>query len=311
MKILITGGLGFIGSNLAEACVRLGHEVIVISKSDKKADNIRDIKDKVKLILKDVKDIKDEVKGVDRIFHFAGTTDNYWILEDPYKDIEANCVATIALLEACKKYNPSARIIFGSTFFVNGNPEKMPVNAETPCKPLGLYGATRLAGEHFCHIYNRVFDMNIAIIRFTNVFGIKEQAHNKKKAGFNYLINLALEGKEIPLYNDGNFVRDFIYVEDAVNGCLAVAEKGEQDKVYYIGRGERIKFKDMIDMVIEEAKGGKIKAIEPPEFHKKIGINDFVCDNSPLKKLGWKPKVSIQEGIRRTIEFYRDGGNGV
>ena len=305
-KVLITGGLGFIGSNLAVKCVSLGYDVTVISRSDSKIENIAEIKDKVKLILLDIRNIGKEIEGFDCIFHLAGTTDNYYILNDPYIDIEMNCRATIALLEACKKYNPKVRIVFGSTFFVNGNPDKLPVTPDSPCNPLGLYGATRLAGENFCNIYNKVFDLNVVVVRFTNVFGIREQSKNKKKAGFNYLINLAIENKEISLYDNGDFVRDYIYVDDVLDACLIVAEKGKLGQVYYIGRGEFTKFKELVDIIIKEAGGGNIKPIDPPDFHKRIGIRDFVCDNTPLKSLGWKPKISLQEGIKKTIEYYKN-----
>ncbi len=308
-KILITGGLGFIGSNLAEECVKKGYNVTILSKTDSKIKNIENIKNKVKLILLDVRKITKEVKGFDYIFHMAGTTDNYHIYDNPYIDINSNCTGTIALLEACKKYNPKVRIVFASTFFVNGNTKKIPVDPLSPCNPLGLYGATRLAGEHFCQIYNTVFDMNINIVRFTNVFGIKEQANNKKKAGFNYLISLALKGEEIPLYNNGNFFRDYIYVSDVANACLIVAEKGEKSKIYYVGRGEYVKFRELIDIVLKEAGNGKIRIVEPPEFHKKVGILNFVCDNKELKELGWRPKISLEEGIKRTIKYYKKEGN--
>jgi len=304
-RILITGGLGFVGSNLAEKCVGLGYDVTILSRSDSKIGNIKHIKDKVKLIILDIRDIDKEVKGFDIIFHLASTTDNYHILDDPYKDIEVNCHGTIALLEACRKHNPGALILFASTFFVNGNPDKLPVTPESPCNPLGLYGATRLAGEHFCRAYNRIFDLKVIIVRFTNLFGVKEQADNKKKAGFNYLIGLAIKGEEIPLYNNGDFIRDYIYIDDAITGCLTAAEKGKIGEIYYIGRGEHTKFRELIDIVIKEAGGGKVKPVDPPDFHNRIGIKDFVCDNTPLKELGWKPEVSLKEGIKRTIKHYR------
>lgn len=308
MRILITGGLGFIGSNLAEKCVEDGNKVTIVSKSTSKKRNIESIEDRVRLLVMDVKDIGKEVEEFDYIFHLAGSTDNYAIIENqPFKDIELNCNTTIALLEACRRYNPQTRIVYGSTFFVNGNQEKLPVDENSPCNPLGLYGATRLAGEHFCHIYNKVFGLNANIARFTNVFGIREQRDNKKKAGFNYLINLALEDRDIPLYNNGEFFRDYIYVSDVVDACRVIAEKGEKDKVYYVGRGEFVRFRELISMVMEEAKGGRIKSIEPPEFHKSVGITNFVCDSSQLRKLGWEPKVSLTEGIRKTIEYYKNG----
>lgn len=305
-NILITGGLGFIGSHLARKYVQNNDNVCILSRSDSKKSNIKDIEDMVSLIIKDVRRIDGEVVDKDYIFHLAGTVDNYAIKEDPYKDIEINCNGTVALLEACKKFNPETKIIFASTFFVNGNVNKLPVDVDSPCNPLGLYGATRLAAEHFCHIYNKVFGLNSLIARFTNVFGPYEQGDNKKKAGFNFMINQAVKGKEIQLYNNGDFIRDYIYVEDVADACITLAEKGQTDKVYYVGRGEYTKFRKLMDILTEQIQDLKIKTIKPPQFHKSVGIVDFVCDNSELKKLGWSPKISLEEGIKRTIDYYKN-----
>src|SRR3989344_673498 len=305
-NILITGGMGFIGSHLAKRYVENGENVSLLSKSTSKIRNISGVNDKINLIIKDIREISEsDVANKDYIFHFAGTVDNYAIKEDqPFKDIEINCNGTIALLEACKNYNSKARIIFGSTFFVNGNVDKLPVNENSTCNPLGLYPATRLAGEHFCHIYNHVFDLDSVITRFTNVFGPFEQGDNKRKAGFNFMINQAVKGEEIQLYNNGNFIRDYIYVDDVIDACVTIAEKGERDKIYYVGRGEFTKFKTLIEIIKKQIPDLEVKPVDPPEFHKSVGIVDFVCDNSKLKSLGWTPKISLEEGIRRTIEYY-------
>jgi fibrillarin-like rRNA methylase len=177
-----------------------GFDVTILSISDKKLNNIEDFKDKVKLIIKDIKNISaEDVADKDQIYHLASTVDNYAVKEGrPYEDIEINCVGTISLLEACKNFNPAAKIFLASTFFVNGNVDKIPVGPSAPCNPLGLYGATRLAAEHFFHIYHKVFGLNVVIARFTNVFGDYEQGSNKKKAGFNYMINQAVIGEELP-----------------------------------------------------------------------------------------------------------------
>ncbi|KHO55481.1 MAG: NAD-dependent epimerase/dehydratase [archaeon GW2011_AR19] len=306
-KILITGGMGFIGSHLAKKYLESKNDIYILSRSYNKKNNIFNIENKINLIIKDVRKInEDDVKNKDYIFHLAGTVDNYAIKEDkPYKDIKINCNGTIALLEACKKYNPKAKIIFGSTFFVNGNADKLPVNADSPCNPLGLYPATKLAAEHFCRIYHNVFNLDVIIARFTNVFGPFEDGNNKKKAGFNFMINQAVKGKEIQLYNNGDFVRDYIYVDDVADACMTLAEKGETNKVYYVGRGEFTKFRELINIVREQIPNTKVKVITPPDFHKNVGIVDFVCDNSGLKKIGWTPKTSLEDGIKRTIEFYK------
>lgn len=304
-KVLIIGGLGFIGSHLVKKCLAKGYAVTIFSRAGK-TDNIEEVKDKVKLITKDLKDIDEEVKGFDFIFNLAGSVDNYAIIDNqPYRDIEANCITAIALLEACRKHNPTVRLIFASSFFVNGNVKDLPVTAESPCNPLGLYPATKLAAEHFFKIYHNVFGLDIVIARFTNVFGTFEQANNKKKAGFNYLINLALKGQDIPLYNNGDFFRDYIFVEDVADACIVLAEKGETNKIYYVGRGEFIKFKKLIDIVAGETGVG-ITPIEPPQFHKNVGITNFVADVTDLKELGWQPKFSLEEGIKKTIQYYKN-----
>lgn len=306
MKVLILGGMGFIGSHLSRKNVDLGNEVFILTRSRKKEENIKEILDRVNLIIKDIRDISEEdVKGMDIIYHLAGTVDNYSINNNPYYDIQVNCNGTIALLEAVRKYNPSAKILYASTFFVNGNLDHLPANEQSPCNPLGLYGATRLAGEHFCKVYTNLFGLNVKIARFTNVFGPYEQGENKKKAGFNYLINLAVNEKELGIYKGGDFIRDYIYVDDVVEGCIKIIENGDSSKIYYISRGEKIKFKFLIDMINKRIPGLKTKDVFPPVFHQKIGIKDFYADNSELTKLGWKPQVSLEEGIKRTIEFYQ------
>lgn len=307
-KVLITGGLGFIGSHLARKCVSSGYKVRVLSQTDRKIGNIRGIESKLDIGIKDIRDISEhDVSGIDWLFHCASTTDNYNIHNAPYLDTEVNCIGTIAVLEACRKHNPGAKIIYPSTFFVNGNLPHLPATPESPCEPLGLYPATKLAAEHFCKIYGKVFGINTTIARLTNVFGVNEQKDNKKKAAFNNLIRLAVEGEEVPLYSNGDFVRDYIYVTDVADALVTLAEKGENGKVYYVGNGAPVRFKQLMDMVIEEAGAGKLVPIEPPRFHKNVGIQDYYCDNSPLLELGWEPRVSMREGIKRVVREYQDG----
>ncbi|MCL5730039.1 MAG: NAD-dependent epimerase/dehydratase family protein [Candidatus Pacearchaeota archaeon] len=304
---LVTGGLGFIGSNLSQELVKEGYKVSIISKSPDKIENIREIADEVDVKIQDVRDIsKEDVEGKDLIFHCASTTHNYHIKDDPFVDVDINCNGTIYLLESCKDHNPSARIVFLSTFFVNGNLDTLPATPDSPCNPLGLYPATRLAGEHFCSIYNKVFGLDTVVARLTNVFGIHEKSDDKQKAAFNSIIRLAYENKEIPLYNNGDFIRDYIYVEDVVRALITIANNGKTGGTYYVGRGEKTRFGDLVDMVIDEAKGGKIVPVVPPEFHKQVGIKDYYCDPTPLRELGWKPQISLREGIKRVLKEYAE-----
>jgi UDP-glucose 4-epimerase len=306
-RVLITGGLGLIGSRLAEKCVQSGEKVTILTRSKEKLENIEGIAERVELRVKDVRDISQEdVADQDQIFHFASTVDNYNIHDQPYLDVEVNCGGTLALLEACREFNPQARIVYPSTFFVNGNLDHLPATPQSPCEPRGLYPATKLAAEHFCRIYNEVFDMNTVTARLTNVFGERESRTNKKKAAFNFLIGLALDGQEVPVYDGGNFFRDYIFVDDVADACQTIAERGERGEIYYVGNGKAQSFRELIEMVVSEAGSGRIIDVVPPEFHNRVGIKDFYCDNTPLRNLGWTPKVPLSEGIRRVVEHYKD-----
>ena len=311
MKILITGGLGFIGSNLAHSLVKKGHELTLLSRSRKKIRNIRGIENRVTLIEKNVNhmdeigDIGEIIREQDAIFHLAGNMGNYSILRNPHQDIDDNCKSTLTLLELCQAHHPRVRIVYASAFFVHGKVDHVPVKEEEPCNPVSLFGATRLAGEHFCRIYNNIYDMNITIARFSNVFGIRELMNDKKKAAFNYLIRLALEDQDILMYGRGEIIRDLIYVSDVVSALKILMERGVRDEIYFVGRGIGVTLREFLETVVEVAGSGSIHSIEPPEFHNRIGITNFVCDISKLRSLGWEPAIDIQGGLRKTIEFYR------
>ncbi len=312
MNVLIIGGLGFIGSHLAEQLLKKEHEITIISRSKSKISNIKGFEDNVRLVIKDVRNIGDFVKNFDVIFHLAGTTDNYAIVEDDLeRDIEANCKGTLYLLDACRKYNPKVRIIFASSFFVIGKPKELPVDESSECNPSSLYPATRLCGEHICKIYSSVFNLDVIIARFANVFGAKELADNKKKAAFNYMINMAVHNHELTLYDSGDFVRDYIYVTDVADACITLMEKGETNEIYHIGRGEGIKIKRLFNMVVDVIGKGKVVSIPTPTFHKKVGVKDFYFDISKIKALGWKPKIQIQKGIKLTADYYLELENQV
>lgn len=306
MNVLITGGLGFIGSNLSEFYVNNGHSVTILSRTNTKQYNIRPFKDKVTFIQKDIRDISEEdVKDKDVIFHCASTVDNYNILTDPYLDVNVNCIGTIALLEACKKANKEVPIVYTSTFFVNGNPPALPVTAEMKPEPLGVYGATKLAAEHILKTYQKVYGLKPVIARLSNVFGLKEQENNNKKAAFNRMIYMAVHNETIKLYDNGKITRDYIYIDDVVSALDILSKKGEAGKIYYVGTGEGHTFREMVDIILEEADWGKVEVVPPPAFHSNVGIDDFVCDVQDLKALGWEQKVSLREGIKKVVEQYK------
>jgi UDP-glucose 4-epimerase len=297
-NILIIGGNGFIGKHLVKSYIKQGNKITVFDKNKIK-------KCKCKQIIKNLIFIDKEVKGYDIIIDLAGSTDNYAINDgEPFRDIEANCAGTLALLEAIRKYNPKVKLIYASTFFVVGDPEKLPVKEDVKCNPLGLYGATKLCAEHFCKIYHNLFNINVSIIRFCNVYGPGEPGFNKKKAAFNYLVRQAVLNKKIDMYSTGDIFRDYIYISDIISACRIVTNKGKPGEIYFAGNSKRIKFKELMKIIAKHT-GAKILNIEPPEFHKRVGIKNFICDNSKLKKLGWIPKVNEEQGILKTIQSYK------
>lgn len=304
---MITGGLGFIGSTLGHYLVKQGHDVTLLSRSKKKISNIQEYIDKAKVLIIPVEEIGENVQNFDVIFHFASTVDNYAILEnDLDRDIDINCKGTLKLLDACQRYNRQCKIIFGSTFFVVGQPEKLPVDENAICNPLSLYAATRLCAEHICRIYRKIFGLQIIVIRFTNVFGEKEQFSNKKKAAFNYMIGQVLQKKPITMYEEGLIKRDYIFVSDVVKACEIVMKMGIDGETYFIGRGEGTRLKDLFQIIIEEKGSGRIESIPTPVFHHQVGIRDFYINSSKIRQLGWKPEVSLREGIRRVISHYEE-----
>ena len=310
--ILITGGLGFLGSNLAESLVEKGHDIVLVSRSDRKKQNIAGFAEKVKIEYGDVTDL-DWMQSVvlkyhpEVIFHFAGQLTSYESFERPFYDVEVNAKSTLAMLEAIRKLEKPCRFVLGSTFWVVGKPERLPVNEDTPVKPQNIYAADRLASEHYCKIYNSVYDLDTVVMRLTNTFGIREQYDNPRKAGLNYLLYRGFKGQIIPIYSEGQMFRDYIYVSDVVSAAEAIMEKGKAGGCYFVGTGAKTWFYE-IGKWIEELTPGKVVYVEPPDFHKRIDIGNIVIDNSKIKSLGWDWKVTVKEGLERTLEYYQQIG---
>ncbi len=304
MNVLVTGGLGFIGSRIVRKHVLAGDLVWVFTRSMIKEKNIEDLRSGVMVYGGPYR--PEIFADVDVVYHCAATTHNYHIFDNPHHDIAVNCAGTIDLLEMCRQHCPEAKIVYVSTFFVHGFwKESAGVSALDLPLPLGLYGATRLAGEHFCRIYNNVSDMNCVVARLCNVFGPEMFFDDTPKGAFNRMTQHLVKGETIGLY-EGNQIhqRDYIYVDDVVDALVLLAEKGNRNGTYYVGTGRGSTLQQMFDVVIDQLGRGKYEWKEVPAFHKAVGIKSFVCDPTPLRALGWEEKVFIPEGIRRMIEFY-------
>ena len=309
MKILITGGMGFIGSNLIDLLLQEKHNIIVLTKSYSKKKNISHIRDKIKVEKVDItnhrklSNIIEQYKP-EMIIHLAGETSHSKSFENPLKDIDSNAKSTLFLLEKIREMQLKCRFILGSTFIVIGKPKKLPVNENSPCNPTTIYGANRLAGEQYCKIYHELYGIDTISFRITNSFGPREQIVAKKNA-INFLIHQAYRGEKITIFNEGKFFRDLIYISDVVSAIKIIMKKGKSGNLYWISSNKKTWFYKLGNM-LEKLTNAKTKFVETPRYTKKVDVGNFVVDNSKLRSLGWKPKISIEEGIEKTLKYFKD-----
>ena len=305
---MITGGMGFIGSHLSEELLIEKHNLVILTKSFFKKQNITNISKKIKVEKIDVTDFKKLGKSIqknkpDVIIHLAGQTSHLQSFENPLKDIDSNAKSTLFILEEIRKKKLKCRFILGSTFVVIGRPQKLPVDERTPCWPTMIYGANRLASEHYCKIYHEVYGLDTLTFRITNSFGPREQVASTKNA-VNFLIHEAFLGKTVTIFKKGNFFRDIIYVSDVVSGIKTIMKKGKSGELYWISSGKKIWFYEL-GKLLEKLTDAKVKFVKEPNYTKKVDVGNFVVDNSKLRALGWKPKINLNQGIKETLEYFK------
>ena len=308
MKILITGGIGFIGSNLIDLLLQERHKIIVLTKSYAKKKNISHIQDKIKVEKVDVTNHRKlsniiELHKPDVIIHLAGITSHSKSFEKPFDDIDQNTKSTLFILEKLKQMNRKCRFVLGSSFIVVGKPDKLPVDEKTPCWPTTIYGTNRLASEHYCKIYHEVYGLDTVIFRITNSFGPREQVLSTKNA-VNFLIHEAFKGNKLTIFKNGKFFRDLIYISDVVFGIKTIMNKGKSGDLYWISSGRKIWFYEL-GKLLEKLTDAKVKFVKTPNYTKKVDVGNFVVNNSKLRSLGWKPKVNLDQGIKETLEYFK------
>jgi UDP-glucose 4-epimerase len=312
-KVLITGGLGFIGSNLARRLVDLGAEVLLVDSLVPEYGgnlfNIAGIEDKVRVNISDVRDehsMKYLVQGQDYLFNLAGQTSHLDSMQDPYTDLEINAKAQLFILEACRKYNPNIKIVFASTRQIYGKAEHLPVNEKHPLRPVDINGVNKLAGEWYHLLYNNVYGIRTSVLRLTNTIGPRMRVKDARQTFLGVWIRLLVEGKPFEVW-DGHQLRDFTYVDDAVEAFLMVAASNNANgKVFNLGGDCVISLKDLADVLIEANGGGEYIVREFPLDRKRIDIGDYYADYALIHStLGWKPKVPLREALERTLNYYR------
>ena len=308
LKLLITGGLGFIGSSLVDSLSKKNHKIKILTKTFSKKNNIKNSYDKVEIEkinlinFKRLGQIIEKFKP-DIIIHLAGNTSHSKSFEEPLEDIDSNSKTTLFMLEKIRELGLSCKFVLGSTFIVIGKPTKLPVTESTPCNPTTIYGTNKLASEHFCKIYHDVYGLDTVIFRITNSYGPREQVISTKNA-VNFLIHEAFNRKEISIYNKGKFFRDFIYIDDVVSGINVILKKGKSGELYWISSGKKTWFYEFAN-ILEKNTNCKVVYPKTPTYTKKVDVGNFIVNNAKLRKLGWSPKISINVGIKKTLDYFQ------
>ena len=311
--VLITGGLGFIGSNLARRLVELGAEVTLVDSLIPEYGgnlfNIDGIEGRIKVNISDVRDehsMKYLVQGVDYLFNLAGQTSHMDSMQNPVTDMEINAKAQLFILEACRKYNPNIKIIFASTRQIYGKPQYLPVDEKHPLCPVDINGVNKLAGERYHLLYNNVYGIKTCVLRLTNTIGPRMRVKDARQTFLGIWVRLLVEGKTFEVW-DGDQLRDFTYVDDAVDAFLMVAVSDNTNGgIFNLGGENAISLKKLAELLVSVSNGGKYILKEFPSDRKRIDIGDYYSDYSLISStIGWKPKVSLKEALKLTLDYYR------
>ncbi len=312
-RILITGGLGFIGSNLARSLAVQGANVTLVDslipQYGGNTFNIDDIQNKVVVNVCDVRDtfaMAHLIQGKDYLFNLAGQTSHLDSMTDPHTDLDINAAAQLSILEVCRKENPDIKIVFASTRQLYGRPDYLPVDEKHPIRPVDVNGINKLAGEWYHLLYNNVYGIRASALRLTNTYGPGMRVKDARQTFLGIWIRLLLEGKPIKVFGDGKQLRDFNFVDDCVEALLlAGASDQANGKVYNLGGSEVIGLKDLSKMMVNLGHGGSFELAPFPSERKAIDIGDYYSDFSLItKELGWVPKIDLKDGLKRTLNYY-------
>ena len=313
-KILITGGLGFIGSNLARSLVSMGNQVTVIDslipEYGGNLRNLHDLRDKVVVNLSDVRDpfsINELIKGQDYLFNLAGQTSHLDSMNDPFTDLDINAKAQLSILEACRKNNRDIRIVFASTRQIYGKPQYLPVDEKHPLNPVDVNGINKIAGEQYHLLYNQVHKIRSSVLRLTNTYGPRMRIKDARQTFLGIWIRNLLQGKPIQVYGDGQRRRDYNYVDDLIDALIIAATENKAiGRVYNLGAPDPMSLSETAKIMCHGIKGASWNLVPFPKDRKAIDVGDFVCDYSSFSSaFVWDPKIKFEEGIKRSLEYFR------
>ncbi len=313
-RILVTGGLGFIGSNLARRLVATGGRVTLVDSLIPEYGgnlfNIAGIADRMTVNISDVRDAHSMaylVRGQDFLFNLAGQTSHLDSMTDPYTDLEINCRAQLSILEACRQHNPAVKIVFASTRQIYGKPDYLPVDEKHLLRPVDVNGINKMAGEWYHILYNNVYGIPACALRLTNTYGPRMRVKDARQTFLGVWIRLLVEDRPFEVWG-GEQLRDFTYVDDAVDALLLAAQSDAANgQVFNLGGDAAISLANLAGLLVAVNGGGRYEVRDYPAERKRIDIGDYYADDRAVRSaLGWRPRVSLAEGLARTLAFYRE-----
>ena len=313
-RVMITGGLGFIGSNLAIRLAHLGADVLIVDSliPDAGANvfNIAPVHDRVRVNVADIRQpntMNYLVRGQEVVFNLAGQVSHIDSMRDPFTDLEINARSQLSMMEACRHHNPDIRVVFTATRQQYGRALHLPISEEHPQHPVDVNGINSIAGESYHILYHQVYGIRTTSLRLTNTYGPRMLIRHNRQTAIGWLIRLAVEGKPIDLFGDGQQRRDFNYVDDVVEAILlAATNPAAEGEIFNLG-GDPVSLRDTVELLVEvaESPGGYRLVPFPPE-RKAIDIGDVYTDYTKIARtLGWHPHTPLRDGLTRSVAFYR------
>jgi UDP-glucose 4-epimerase len=314
-RVMITGGLGFIGSNLARILADLGADVLLVDSLIPDYGgalvNIRGLEDRVQVNIADIRQqstMNYLVRGREVIFNLAGQVSHIDSMRDPYTDLDINCRSQLTVLEACRRNNPDVKVVFAGTRQVYGRPDYLPVDEKHLVRPTDVNGINKVAGEYYHLVYNNVFGVRACSLRLTNVYGPRQLIRHNRQGFIGWFVRKIVEDQEIEIFGDGSQVRDFVFVDDAADAFLrAGATDACNGEAFNVGGAEPISHRDLVELMVEVAGSGRWRFVDWPAEKKAIDIGSFYADSSRFSATtDWAPTVPLREGLTTTFAYYRE-----
>jgi UDP-glucose 4-epimerase len=313
-RVMVTGGLGFIGSNLCRTLADLGAQVLAVDSLlpdyGGNVFNLAGYEDKVRINLADVRGhaMDQLVRGQEVLFNLAGQDSHIDSMTDPFTDLEINCRSQLWILEAVRRRNPEVKIVYAGTRQVYGKPKSLPVSEDHLLNPTDVNGINKISGEMYHLVYNSVYGIRASSLRLTNTYGPRQLIRHSRQGFIGWFMRQVTLGEEIQIFGDGSQKRDFDYVDDVVDAFLrAGASEAADGEVFNLGGEAPVSLRDLVDMMIGIAGQGSYTLAPFPPERKRIDIGDFYADTAKIRRtLGWQPRVPLREGLERTIAYYRE-----